>query len=1009
MASARHKTWKTFPLWEHQKHAVQTISDYIEAESDGSALIRMPTGTGKTGVIATVARCLPNIQNVLLLTPWAALRKQLERDLCNRFWSRIGVDPEPWPADFKLVFPSTIRKSVDESEGKTIFIGTIAALQATLAGWEDDYHALRKKIDLVIVDEGHREPAPKWAQAVRGLGKATVLLTATPYRNDHKMFSVDAGHIYSYSHRKAVEDRFIREVKFNEEKFSSPDSFVKELLRFYNGPFRKKKPNAVIDHRVIIRCETDVEVNEIAAALKEKRQTAIAIHERFTDEEEDYTQEVPDTDKEDATFWVHQNKLIEGIDDPRFSLVAIYGPFGNARSLVQQVGRVLRNPTRAAGQTAWVFCSVGGTQQPFWEGYRKYEENFEQNPVRLEVRQQFFTMLEQQPEYEYFDGSYRKRFDYAAADLHLGFKYPLATNVVRVQRSFDIKEFLAAIKQEWHEADLEILKLEHPDADSWVHVYISFGNSPLLKDEAFVGYKIGITVTHREGNLLYFWDSDGNRSEYLDANAEPISPIRLQRLFAGSASRLSQVSLMSMELGRTGIRRRTIHARSISETAPGLADHMNYCSTAAGQVGPTADELHRRYVGFTRGRVSDLSTPSADFQTYLNWIQQVTKDLNDTQDGEVELFERFADFVPAPDDPVPRNILFDLDEAYELYRTKVTDAKETPQKLSTDDLCLEVETADPGVVVWMVNGKSYRIKISYEPDRKRYLLECPKLERAYERIEGKGQNLIGYLNREQSFRIVPITPNIIYSHGRFYAPKLRLGASQGRNRLDLLQIVEGVDALGDLHHEKFPALGDETGWDAGSVFHLIDSLGQGTEMNKLMRGFDTLVCDDAGKNEVADFIAADSTTGRVILIHAKAARETTLLSASAFAEVCSQAVKNLDILTPFSTIEPPNLSQWGGKWRTYWKEIPQVVDGRIRLGKGTANEVWQKIRSIIRDPTATREVWIVVGSTFSKDKFREAANKSKQRPEIIQILYYLQSTWGSVASIGARLRVFCSP
>lgn len=1009
MTAANHASWAKLPLWEHQKRAVETVDHYMRADSDGSALIRMPTGTGKTGVIATVARALPNIENVLILTPWAALRKQLEKDLSARFWSKIGFDPKPWPANVELLFPSTVRKAVDNINGKTIFISTIAALQATLAGWENDYHALRKKIDLVIVDEGHREPAPKWAQAVRGLGRLTVLLTATPYRNDHKIFSVDPLHVFPYSHRRAVEERFIREVKFREAKFNSADSFVKELLRFCNGPFRKLKPNAVKDHRVIVRCETDAEVNEIAAALKERGQTVIAIHERFTDEEEDYTQEVPDTEKEKATFWVHQNKLIEGIDDPRFSLVAIYGPFGNARSLVQQVGRVLRNPTRATGQCAWVFCKVGDTQQAFWDGYRKYEEDFEHNPVRREVRQQFFTMLGQQPEYEYFDGAYRKRFDYAASDLHLAFKYPLATNVVRVQRSFDIKQFLVAITQEWHEADLEILRVEHPDEDTWVHVYVSFGNSPLLKDEAFVGYKIGITVTHREGSLLYFWDSDGNRSEYLAGNGEPISPIRLQRLFAGSASRLSQVSLMSMDLGRTGVRRRTIHAHSISETAPGLADHMNYCSTAAGHVGPTADELHRRYVGFTRGRVSDLSRPSADFETYLNWIRQVTKDLSDTQDEEVELFERFADFVPPPDDPEVRNILFDLDEAYELYRTKVTDPKETPRKLSTDDLCLEVGTADPGVVLWKVNGKSYSIKISYDDDRKRYLLECPKLERAYERIEGRGQNLVGYLNREQSFRIVPTTPNVIYSHGRFYAPKLRLGASQGRNRLDLFQIFEGIDALAHLHQEKFPALGDETGWDDGTVFHLIDSLGQGTEMNKLMRDFDTVVCDDAGKNEVADFIAADSTTGRVILIHAKAARETTLLSASAFAEVCSQAVKNLDILTPFSTIEPPNLSLWGGKWRTHWKEISQVVDRRIRLGKGNANEVWQKIRSIIRDPTATREVWIVVGSTFSKNKFREAANKGKQPPEIIQILYYLQSTWGSVASIGARLRVFCSP
>jgi superfamily II DNA or RNA helicase len=515
VAPTKLTSWTKLPLWDHQKRAVEAVEKYMEAESDGSALIRMPTGTGKTGVIATVARCLPSIENVLVLTPWAALRTQLQRDLNERFWSRIGADPQRWPVNVELLFPSTVRKTATRVKSKTIFIGTIAALQATLAGWEDDYHALRRKLDLVIVDEGHREPAPKWAHAVRGLGKPTVLLTATPYRNDHKMFNVDAAHVYPYSHRKAVEQRFIREVKFREESFGDPDSFVNKLIRFSDGPFRKLRPNAVQDHRVIVRCETDAEVNEIAAALKKKGQSVIAIHERFTDEEEDYTQVVPETDKEDAKFWVHQNKLIEGIDDPRFSLVAIYGPFGNARSLVQQVGRVLRNPTRAIGQTAWVFCNVGDAQRAFWEGYRMYEEDFEQSPVRREARQQFFTMVGQQPEYEYFDGVYRKRFDYSAPDLHLAFHYPLAANVMRVKQSFESKKFLTAIAEEWNEGDFEILRVEHPDKDTWVHVYVSFGNSPLLKDQALVGYKIGISVTHLERNLLFFWDSEGNRCEYL--------------------------------------------------------------------------------------------------------------------------------------------------------------------------------------------------------------------------------------------------------------------------------------------------------------------------------------------------------------------------------------------------------------------------------------------------------------------------------------------------------------
>jgi superfamily II DNA or RNA helicase len=1010
MVSLRHKTWKTFPLWEHQQRAVQTISDYIEAESDGSALIRMPTGTGKTGVIATAARCLPNIQNVLILTPWAALRKQLERDLNNRFWSRIGVDPEPWPANFQLVFPSTVRRSVDESKGKTIFIGTIAALQATLAGRESDFHALRKQIDLVLVDEGHREPAPKWGHAVRGLGKPTVLLTATPYRNDHKIFNVDPMHIYPYSHRRAVEERFIREVQFHETNFKmSAESFVKELLDFYNGKFWRSRPSAVKNHRVIVRCQTDAEVNEVAAVLKERGESVVAIHERFTDEEEGYIQDVPETDKEDATFWVHQNKLIEGIDDPRFSLVAIYGPFTNARSLVQQVGRVLRNPSRVPDQLAWVFSNVAHGQKPFWDGYRAYEEDFERNPERREVRQHFFTIVKQQAEFEYFDGAYRKRFDFEAPDLHLRFKYPLAANVFRLHARYDMKEFYAALAEEWHEADLEIIRTEHPDKNTLVEVYVSFGNSPLLKDEAFIGYKIGITVVHRDGNFMYFWDSEGNSCEYLVRNVEPVSPIRLQRLFAGKQSRLSQLSLMNMDLGRRSIRRRTVHAHSLSETAPGLADHFHFCSTAAGHVGSSADELQRRYVGFTRGRVSDFSTPSVDLETYLAWIHQISKELSDSNNAEVDLFERFADFVPPPEDPEAQNILFDLEDAFELYRTKALDPDKNTTKLDTDDLCLAVGTDDPGCVRWNLNGKFYDVKVSYDTDRKRYLLECPKLERAYVRIEGKGQNLVSYLNREQSFRIVPATSNVIYSHGRFYAPRLRLGGVQKKNKLDLFQILEETDKLGELHQEKFPALKNGTGWSAGTVFHLIDSLGRGTEMHKLMRDFDILICDDAGKNEIADFIATDSATRRVVLIHAKAARETRLLSASAFADVCNQAVKNLDILTPFSAIEPANLRSWGTKWRTSWNEVPQVVNRRIRKGPKSPSEAWQRIQSLIRDPAANREVWIVVGSTFSREEFRDAANRTKQPAEVIQILYSLQSTWGSVASIGARLRVFCSP
>jgi superfamily II DNA or RNA helicase len=62
-----------------------------------------------------------------------------------------------------------------------------------------------------------------------------------------------------------------------------------------------------------------------------------------------------------AVFWLHQTKLLEGIDDPTFVAVALLDDFTNDRQLVQQIGRVLRStdPSRTEQQTATVFARNG--------------------------------------------------------------------------------------------------------------------------------------------------------------------------------------------------------------------------------------------------------------------------------------------------------------------------------------------------------------------------------------------------------------------------------------------------------------------------------------------------------------------------------------------------------------------------------------------------------------------------------------------------------------------------
>jgi superfamily II DNA or RNA helicase len=68
---------------------------------------------------------------------------------------------------------------------------------------------------------------------------------------------------------------------------------------------------------------------------------------------------------------------MEGIDDPTFVAVAIFDLMGNARQLVQQIGRVTRhsNGHRQARQVGWVIASRPNAQriQILWDRYEAYE------------------------------------------------------------------------------------------------------------------------------------------------------------------------------------------------------------------------------------------------------------------------------------------------------------------------------------------------------------------------------------------------------------------------------------------------------------------------------------------------------------------------------------------------------------------------------------------------------------------------------------------------------------
>lgn len=1000
--------WKKLRLWPHQKQAVNTVRAYLSSDSDGAALVRMPTGTGKTAVMAVLAQCFPDTSSVLIVAPWAQLTRQIAAEIGTAFWEKIGQQPTEVLKPAHVIRPSTAEKVLQSTKASgAVYVCTFQTLQRMASKDRTLFNALAKRVALVMVDEGHREPARTWADAVRGLGKPTALFTATPYRNDLRFFDVDRTYIFRLSHQEAVESRYIRDLKFREEDIApGAGSFVDALLGFYHGPYKKLRPSSVPNARVIVRCATDDDINEVAQLLKQRGETVVAIHEQFDDDDDDgdtHRRSVPAPASTDATFWVHQYKLIEGVDDPSFALLAMYQPMANARALVQQVGRVLRNPERKDNQCAYVFVSTRARQRQVWERYLEYEQRLGDRAEEATAEDIIADLLNLQEELHYLDGTFRQRFNPEAPDSHCRLRYAFSANVFTAAASFAMPDAEKAVTAGLDERGFILNAVREPDPDTRVIIYSSCTPSPLLRDETFIEFRLGYSVLRQVGSYVFYYDTEGSALDYLTEHGARVEPAELEKLWDGDEVRIGSVSLLNSDLALYSVRRRTLTARAIDQLAPGLADHTHFCSTAAGTV-RNGGRATRRYVGFTRARISESSPRDTTYDDYVGWLDATAARLENGAAPDGALFERYALHAPPPISPKPEHILFDVDDVGDEYGVPGQPEDEGGLPHLLDDRCWDVVDGEFEV---SIGGQPAAASLRWDAGRKRFAVESDSLQRLFVRSGAQGErrrNLVSHLNAEQAFRIVT-SDGAVYSHGHFYRSRRPLWGRKRSGRIDLLQILHPLDPLKEISEEKGEATPDEKGWKKGSLFELIDRGGPTGLLGG--DGFepDVLICDDMG-SELADFIAVSTTTPRIALIHAKTAKNSKL-SASAFHDVCGQAAKNLDVLTPQWNRRPKDLSLWNRDW----KEDGKVVKKRIRRGPAGvgATKLWSSIEQVIRHPSASREVWIVMGQGLSYAAFDQERQKDKPKASTIQLLYLLQSTWAAVNAVGARLRVFCSP
>ena len=117
-------------LWKHQISSIQFAIERLRRPGPPRAgLLRMPTATGKTGVIGALSIAILPTQWTLVLTPWTNLCQQMIEDLSARFWTSRGWLPPAIPAVERL-FPSNLTEILDKKDTNLVVVATFATLVA---------------------------------------------------------------------------------------------------------------------------------------------------------------------------------------------------------------------------------------------------------------------------------------------------------------------------------------------------------------------------------------------------------------------------------------------------------------------------------------------------------------------------------------------------------------------------------------------------------------------------------------------------------------------------------------------------------------------------------------------------------------------------------------------------------------------------------------------------------------------------------------------------------------
>ncbi len=392
-------------LREPQREAHQAVRKHFAVETD-HAIVQIPVGCGKTGVIATLPFGIAN-GRVLVITPNLMIRKGVAEalDVANpkNFWRRTGALRDFSSGPYRTVLDGLDANLHDCNEADFV-VTNIHQLASSADRWLPQFPP--DYFDMIMVDEGHHNVAASWTKVFSRFPKAKVIsLTATPFRGDgvRPVGKV----IYRYPFTRAMVKGYIKQIHSRnvapaELSFTYRDDTrvhtldevmaLREEAWFRKGVALSIECNthiveASIKYLLDVRAKTGFnhQLIAVACSVDHARQIRSLYAERGVTAREIYS-ELDDDKKESIIADLKRGKLDcvvqvqmlgEGFDHPPLSVAAIFRPYRSLSPYIQFVGRVMRviheDKPGHDDNHAYLVSHVGLNNDAHWDDFKELD------------------------------------------------------------------------------------------------------------------------------------------------------------------------------------------------------------------------------------------------------------------------------------------------------------------------------------------------------------------------------------------------------------------------------------------------------------------------------------------------------------------------------------------------------------------------------------------------------------------------------------------------------------